>query len=898
MTDWNQIRTDKHWGSYDNPNYGDLTYDSGNEHWTPDAGEQAMLRERGDWAAGYRPKQVRINFTGGTCIGINIYKKTNGGFTPTGVGIIRSGEPVEVIEYDGDIWGIGFRARSDESVVITNIAFSEDVYTGEAYAGSLAEEEEWSSFIWNDYIIPTGQYDYKPLIRQIAVYRGDPHFLITNYVNADLMYGLKYSNGSWQRISDNSVDSDDIDNPSSFIDNYTIYYDYSLSQLGLMVDERGISYVLQYIKDSLTHRVRAYTDFNVESDIVRSSSGGSFDYGWAEIQEGLVTSNDDGDDYLLPDLGSWPDEGQVAKHGEYPSMAIDNNGRLFIVYTGYDRTQLRYMAHYWNDPLTGNYLGSVYPAVQCCLIIEDTTDANHRFSHSIVAVDSNNVIHIIYVHQEGVGVYNFKHVKNEDGVWNSPATITTESDYTNRFLADGQLLVDSNDDLHYFHLDYSFPTYLLRHYKYSGGSWSLFETINISAKYSVSYNPIRKIIIDKRDKFHVFYKGTPSGGGYTVIRLTNESGNWKQKKVVIAQLPSNWGPPNGDISYTAAYDYDSDTIFLAGLNINNDEFGFTSFTLSEALEESVSSNSSLSESESSSADSKSSFSSESSSESSESHSSVSESSSSESKDSKSSDSSSSESSSSSADSKSSSLSSHSSQSWDDPCAAWSGSFVSYLGKNTSDYVWPKYDSDPTAMFDQEGFGSVAFNGTVSADFLWYETAPMSFGNKWVEAEIEVAKVAVRLRITGPDSQYTKGMTDFDIVASNTGDFTGEEVVLIRVRGITYSTPDQQFSYNIKNSTAYKYYRVIPWRTQDVTPTWQYCRFELIELFECYDDSSSSESSISSSSSMSISSDSIASPSSESFDLVGLYDLCQNTNVSSSSSSRSESSLSGQALGWP
>jgi len=175
---------------------------------------------------------------------------------------------------------------------------------------------------------------------------------------------------------------------------------------------------------------------------------------------------------------------------------------------------------------------------------------------------------------------------------------------------------------------------------------------------------------------------------------------------------------------------------------------------------------------------------------------------------------------------------------------------------------------------------------------------MSFGSKWVEAVLSVPKAAIRLRITGPDSQYTKGMTDFDIVASNTGDFTGEEVVLIRVRGITYSAPDQQFSYNIKNSTEYLYYRVVPWKTQDPSLTWQYCRFEMIELFECYDDSSSSESSGSSDSSMSMSSTSLDSSSSESLTFLGLYELCVNTNLSSSSSSWSESSISGQAIGFP
>jgi hypothetical protein len=145
------------------------------------------------------------------------------------------------------------------------------------------------------------------------------------------------------------------------------------------------------------------------------------------------------------------------------------------------------------------------------------------------------------------------------------------------------------------------------------------------------------------------------------------------------------------------------------------------------------------------------------------------------------------------------------------------------------------------------------------------------------------------------------MTDFDLIASNTGSFSGEEVVLKRVRGLTITGNDQEFSYDLKNDTAYKYYRIIPRGTNDDgAGSYTYCRYNRVELYECYDDSSSSSESSSSDSSISLSSFSQASVSSQSADFIGLYKLCVNTNVSSSSSSSSESSYSFEApdVTWP
>jgi hypothetical protein len=396
-------------------------------------------------------------------------------------------------------------------------------------------------------------------------------------------------------------------------------------------------------------------------------------------------------------------------------------------------------------------------------------------------------------------------------------------------------------------------------------------------------------VIDKRDNFH-FIVGSFD---YDIARVTNESGSWETKEI-ISDVPFT-----GNLLYTNfKYDAGLDRLYFGFASTAQDDVGFVYFDLTPPTYAPSVSESSVSESSSSSADSKSSESSESSESSSSSDSSESESSSSQSKDSKSSESTSPSSSlsesSSSADSKSSSSESSSSESSPSAfsCSAYGGNFATGQTYSASD--------------ESGGDAEYAFN----VGGYWGIFGEVSYP-AWVQIDLDYPKAASLIEIYSVNSALQA--TNIDVYASNTGNFTGEEHLILSETGITYPSPDYMASFETYIDQRYSSYRfVVP-----SGPPTHNMRIVLIRMYECYDvvsssssessssksssssnASPSSESSDSSSSSLSISSLSLDSQSSESFDLVGLYQLCENFNVSSSGSSYSESSLSGQAIGFP
>lgn len=861
MTIWNQIRTISHWHNDDTPEgAGTATYNAASESWTLEAGKPHYLIERGGWVDGYRPKQMKVSFTGGTVPLLYVYRKVG-----AEVGSVVSNKPIQSgqqVSLDGlttDLMEIIIYSLGDETPTITNIAFSEEIYTEPSLEQETWSNVNWSEYDWQLHEDAVGESDEEVQSVLMEVTDGVPYFIVSTGFDFDYgfpsvyyNYGIKYENSQWTYISKN--ESAETFGGSGY-DKY-IETDLGYAFEGMDLLDNGIVNAY-YSRDA---GMDAYQDYNVEGppvDLDQSTVG--YDYGWVEWLHHVSG------DTTVP----------------YSCITHTNMEKIIVgEVIKYDSGthQIWYTNHYWNDPFTANYSNSA------CMLLEDT-DASNEFRSIGMVGDSENTLHLLYVHKEG-STQSVKHIKNTDGTWGSPVTLFSYD--RNLAFYQGQLVIDSQDNLHFFHLNGLTPRNIVDHWIYDGNGWSSERLPITSSPTSFCYD----VVIDKRDNFHIIVLSE----NYVIDRITNESGSWERKEV-ISDCPSHTVSTYGSLKY----DSDQDRLYygLADITTQKD-VGFIYLDLTvPTYTPSTSSTSSESESSSSSADSKSSLSSESSSESSSSRSISSSSADSKSSySSSSSESSSSDSSSSSSiDSKSSSSSSHSSESWGDPCVALSSSFASYDAKNTTTSE-PTYNSDEDSYFGMggSGIGNSAFNYS-AADWIWYEASGLDFdGSQFVEVVLAEAKTAVAMRITGPDSQYTKGMTDFDIWASNTGAFAGEEDMIIMVRGLTYSSPDQQFSYNLKNSTAYKYYRVIPWRTQDTNN--QYCRFEMIELFECYDDSSSSESSESSESSMSLSSTSIASESSESFGFVGLYELCENFNVSSSSSSHSESSISGQAIAWP
>jgi len=840
MTAWIKKITDSSWsGDPPDGSYGTPVYSPASQSWALDLGEKNYFTERGGWVDGYRPKQVKINFTGGYGVSLYIYRKWWNGYQWTGIvlsgsgTVVKSGEPFELIGLTSDILAIMVWPLTDESITLTSIAFSEDNYV----EPEAIPQDTWSDINWAGMSFESEEEARDINNIDMDVANGSPYFMVTSIeeVNPETYttFGIKYQNSLWQAISENETDEANYMG-SHFVEVLTSSY----PTIRMTTDERGITNFI-YRRSGVYGGIEGRQDFNIDGPPVRGDqTPAQKDYGWAEYSE--IESG--------------------VTHATFFSITSSPMGGVIIAYTANNKSQIKYFRRYWNDPFTSNY------TPVGCLLLEDTNPSN-EFRDVAVKVDDNDYIHILYRHDEGSTKY-LRAIVNKTGTWSSPETLASFA--SNFSINNHQVVVDSLNRVHLFFANTAIsPRGAIDHYVYSGSSWSKTERIGLSVEYTINS---LEAVVDSRDKFHILVNN-----GSTPVRITNEDGYWRAKSIVSNEAVST--------NNSLRYDSYSNKLYC-GFHDGSDDVGFITYEPQVSDYSSESSQSSSSDSSSSSADSKSSESSESSSESVSSGSS-----SSESKDSKSSTGSSSDSSSSSADSKSSSSSSHSSQSWDDPCVSVSGNIAAYSEK-TGDTTWPKYDD--FGYSDTKG-GLFAFNfsGTGAYDYWWL--TPQLDGNEWVEVELENTKVPVKITLVGPYNSYNLdyAMTSWDLRGSNTGDFSGEEAVLLRVRGDSFSAGDETHTWNLKNDSSYKYLRIVPLRTQ---ASQTYCRFNICQIHECYDDSSSSLSSespsiSSSSESTSDSSQSQSSQSSESLALVGLYDLCRNTNISSSSSSVSESSYS-------
>jgi len=888
MTNWIQIRTDKDWSNAksfklgDQSEVGTASYNASEESWTlPASKRYYYLTERGGWADGFVPKQWKVSFDEPLTLRIGINQKVFPPGVVTGYGSFESSgisQPWPRHPFAGDLWYLYIDTENVETK-ITNIAFSfeDPVFPYEDDPGFDGSELTQIEESVRELTEPS-----------YTVFNGVPYYCgIMN--TPEPTYQDQYGpTGVYKKL---------VNNEWIAAEESEIYKNLTHSLYGSAIE----GYVTDQDLDYYWHS----TDVGRELFVI--SHGDQYKAIYTIDSTGIV-SNWEG--------SYWPDDRYYYYPEGYPSeqesnfightTILDSQNQFWMMYT-YSvaplyETELRVSRFFHLDDARDQHLSFGYPPFESCLIYKET--GTEWIDYPAIVVDSQDVIHIIYMYRASVGSdAQYRHVYCKDNTWSAPQIAVASGAGSVPYL-----LVDSQDNVHLIH-----PSTRDR-WVYNGSSWSLAETAIPSFSSSGSYY-YSNFVMDPWDHIHQVITYNRLGAyseygepGYSVLaKISNEKGYWTLTR--LADMPNEYSTYGSKLiceddgklhCFFSLYADTPTTHYISG------------DVLTSQINNSSSSASVSSESSSSSEESKSSESSVSSESSESSESDSSESSSSSSIDSKSSssESESSSSSSRSADSKSSSSissisSEHSSISWGLPCSNWSGAFSNCYNYDAygCHHTWPKYDTDSTDynLLPGQG-GAAAFNGTLG-DMVWLSGAegPLDFqGEQYVEVEVEVAKAAIGLRITGPDSQYSKGMTDFDLVASNTGDFTGEEVVLKRVRGITWSSPDQQFNYSIKNSTAYKFYRLIPWGTQDTAIQFQYCRFERLEIFECYDDSSSSSYSPSSESSLSESSFSPASESSESLEFIGVYQLCVNTNLSSSSSSISESSYSFEApdITWP
>lgn len=858
MTIWNQIRTIAHWHNDTTPEgAGTAVYNAAGESWDLEAGKSHYFTERGGWVDGYRPKSMRISFTGGSTIQLYVIRKPSGQVVSNKR--ILSGQKVSLATLTSDLSYMILYTISDETPTITNIAFSDEEYTEPSLEQETWSDINWSGYDWQLHRFADGESDEAVYSMLMEVSDGTPHFIVNTGFDYDYgfpsvyyKYGIKYENGQWTYISKNESDSTF---SSSEYDKF-IRTDIGYAFEGMVLLNNGVVNAYYDRDGALISGVDIYQNYNIEGPPVNlDQSSVGHDYGWAEWSHHIF------EDVSIP----------------YSCITHTAMGKIIVgEVVVYDdgTSQIWYANHYWNDPFTVNWNDN------SCMILEDT-DPDNAFRWINMISGTDDVIHLLYVHKEG-STYSIKHIKNEVGTWSSPVTLVSKVNI-NLVIYPGQLAIDSENNLLFMHMAYRDL------YTYNGSSWSS-ERLGITTSLGSPYNDI---VLDNRDNLHML---AYSYADSALKRITNENGRWEEK--VIASDYS-------DVTFSSVkfkYDSDNDRFYIGMKGVAEGDVGFIYYGLPTPQIDSTSSASSESQSSSSSADSKSSLSSESSSESSSSRSSESESSSSfsSSADSKSSSSSSesesSLSSSSSADSKSSSSessSSHSSPS-EFSCSTFGGNFA----------------TGQTYSATKEDYGGTA-NYAFETGGVWWVGSP-DYGNDWVQIDLDYPKAASLVELYSSNSALTA--TGFDLYASTTGNFTGEEHLILSESGISFPSPDYMVSFETYLDQQFSSYRFVITDGPQLN-----MRVVLIKMYECYDviSSSSSESSVSQSSSSDSSSSSIdskssssissssyspisksssslssSSESSNSFDLVGLYELCENFNVSSSSSSRSESSISG------
>ena len=99
--------------------------------------------------------------------------------------------------------------------------------------------------------------------------------------------------------------------------------------------------------------------------------------------------------------------------------------------------------------------------------------------------------------------------------------------------------------------------------------------------------------------------------------------------------------------------------------------------------------------------------------------------------------------------------------------------------------------------------------------------------EWWQYQWNTAKVCGKITLTESSNSTAWMCTGFDLKASNTGAFGGEEVTLTQETGLSWSEGETK-TFTFANNTAYTYYRVVMTGTPSTTGQAGYEQIELME----------------------------------------------------------------------
>jgi hypothetical protein len=229
-----------------------------------------------------------------------------------------------------------------------------------------------------------------------------------------------------------------------------------------------------------------------------------------------------------------------------PAIAVDSSNNIHIVWKGPNAAhttvaQIRYV----------KYSGGAWGA------IANLTDQAWLSSPPAIAVDSNDVVHVVFAgrHVGSTGYAQIRYCKYTGGAWTAPINITVDSvTNNNNFLP--SIAVDSNNNLHvvWYGGINGFSWYKIRYSTYNGVSWS--SPANISEGVGTYQQTYPSIAVDSSNNVHVVWTGyiaattntfqiryikkTGSTWG-TIVNITNEpDGGYHQYRPSIAVDTSDY----------------------------------------------------------------------------------------------------------------------------------------------------------------------------------------------------------------------------------------------------------------------------------------------------------------------------------------------------------------------
>ncbi|TET75199.1 MAG: hypothetical protein E3J43_08760 [Candidatus Heimdallarchaeota archaeon] len=132
---------------------------------------------------------------------------------------------------------------------------------------------------------------------------------------------------------------------------------------------------------------------------------------------------------------------------------------------------------------------------------------------------------------------------------------------------------------------------------------------------------------------------------------------------------------------------------------------------------------------------------------------------------------------------------------------------------------------------------------IDGDVDQYWKSEASGFSQWINIEMLIARTIGKIVIKTNASQYTYHPTSFDLKASTTGHFTGEEVTLLSHTNVSWSS-DEIKEWWFENGTAYRHWRLY----HNGNAAGEYATICEIELYQCNSYSTTTTSSTTTSSS--------------------------------------------------